>query len=159
MFEALPFKITGHVLIEDDLGKIYVDQDNAVHPQNMARVMARSLSNESNAPIYRIAFGNGGTLTDAAFTITYNTPNDGQPPDVRTWDSRLYNETYSEVIDESSPLLGTDPGSASLRPRTPSAPRSRCRSSSSSIPFHRRTAPPSISPASDTARGRHPSRS
>lgn len=112
MFEALPIKITGHVLIEDDLGKIYVDQDNAVHPQNMARVMARSLANESNAPIYRIAFGNGGTLTDAAFTITYNTPNDGQPPDVRTWDSRLYNETYSEVIDESSPLLGTDPGSA-----------------------------------------------
>jgi len=33
-------------------------------------------------------------------------------PDVRTWDSRLYNETYSEVIDESSVLLGTDPGSA-----------------------------------------------
>jgi hypothetical protein len=82
----------------------------------MARVIARALSNESNYNIHRIAFGNGGTLTDAAYTITYNTPNDGQPPDVRTWDSRLYNETYSEIVDEGNlalnPDLGTDPGSA-----------------------------------------------
>ena len=112
MFDQLPFHVTGHVHIEDDLGDVLLDKSNAVHPQNMARVMARALSNESNSQIYRIAFGNGGTLTDAAFTVTYNTPNDGQPPDVRTWDSRLYNETYSEVIDEGDVLLGTDPGSA-----------------------------------------------
>jgi len=112
MFEALPLNVIGHVHIEDDLGDVLLDKFNAVHPQNMARVMARALANESNAPIYRIAFGNGGTLTDAAFTISYNTANDGQPPDVRTWDSRLYNETYSEIIDEGDPLLGTDPGSA-----------------------------------------------
>ena len=109
-------KVDGHVFIQDDLGKVYLDKHNAVHPQNMARIIARALSNESNAHIHRIAFGNGGTVTDAAFTTTYNTPNDGQPPDVRTWDSRLYNETYSEIIDEGNltinPLLGTDPGSA-----------------------------------------------
>jgi len=109
-------KVDGHCHIEDDLGNVVLDKDNAVHPQNIARVIARALSNENNSHIHRIAYGNGGTVTDAAFTVTYNTPNDGQPPDVRTWDSRLYNETYSEIIDEGNlsinTLLGIDPGSA-----------------------------------------------
>lgn len=112
----LPINVNGHVKIVDDLGKVYVDKDNAVHPQNIARVIARALSNESNYNIYRIAFGNGGTEVDAAYTITYNPPNDGQAPDTRTWDSRMYNETYSEIIDEGNqtlnPDLGSDPGSA-----------------------------------------------
>lgn len=112
----LPFTVKGHVNIVDDLGNVLLDRDNAVHPQNMARVIARALSNESNYTVWRIAYGNGGTQTDAAFTITYRTPNDGQPPDTRTWDSRLYNETYSEIIDEGNPTLnpelGVDPGSA-----------------------------------------------
>ena len=77
MLELLPLHVIGHVHIEDDLGEVHLDKFNAVHPQNMARVMARALANESNENIYRIAFGNGGTLTDAAFTITFNTPNDG----------------------------------------------------------------------------------
>lgn len=112
----LPISVKGHVHIEDDLGAVLLDKDNAIHPQNMARVIARALSNESNFGIHRIAFGNGGTLVDSAFTITYNTVNDGQSPDVRTWDSRIYSETYSEIVDEGNavlnPLLGTDPGSA-----------------------------------------------
>jgi hypothetical protein len=112
MLELLPIHVKGHVHIQDDLGKVHLDRGNAVHPQNMARVIARSLANESNASIYRIAFGNGGTLVDAAFTVTFNTANDGQPPDVRTWDSRLYNETYAEIIDDSDALLGFDLGSA-----------------------------------------------
>jgi len=112
----LPLSVIGHVHVIDDLGNILLDKDNAVHPQNCARAIARAFANENNFRIHRIAFGNGGTQTDAAFTITYRTPNDGQPPDVRTWDSRLYNETYSEIVDEGTPglnpLLGTDPGSA-----------------------------------------------
>ena len=116
MKNNLGLAITGHVLVQDDLGQTLLDEFNAVHPQNMARVIARSLANEFNYNIHRIAFGNGGTQVDAAFTITYNPPNDGQPPDTRTWDSRIYNETYSEIIDEGSislnPDLGTDPGSA-----------------------------------------------
>jgi len=113
---SLPLEIKGHVKVEDDLGNVLVDQNNAVHPQNMARVIARALSNENNYIINRIAFGNGGTEIDAAFNITFKTPNDGQPPDTQTWESRLYNETYSEVIDDSNTaLLGTDPGSAGPR--------------------------------------------
>ncbi len=111
------FGVKGRVKVVDDLGHVLLDEEpNAVHPQNMARVIARGLANEPNHSIHRIAFGNGGTLVDAAFTITFNTPNDGQPPDTRTWDSRLYSETYSEVVDEGdlalNPSLGVDEGSA-----------------------------------------------
>lgn len=111
----LPFNVMGHVKIADDLGNVHVDKNNAVHPQNMARIIARALSNEDNYRVHRIAFGNGGTEIDAAFTITFKTPNDGQPPDTQTWESRLYNETYSEIIDDSNSALGTDPGSSGPR--------------------------------------------
>lgn len=114
----LPVVVKGHCKIVDDLGNVLLNKDNAIHPQNMARVIARGLSNEHNYYINRIAFGNGGTTVDAAFTVTYKTPNDGQSPDINTWESRLYNETYSEIIDDGqsvlNPDLGTDPGSADL---------------------------------------------
>ncbi len=113
---TIPLEIKGHVKIVDDLGNVLLDQDNAVHPQNMSRVIARALSNEDNFKINRIAFGNGGTTIDAAFNITFKSPNDGQPPDIQTWESRLYNETYSEIVDDSNTAaLGTDPGSAGPR--------------------------------------------
>jgi hypothetical protein len=115
---AMGVTMIGHCHIVDDLGNVLLDKYNAIHPQNMARIIARALANEPQSSIYRIAFGNGGTLVDAAFTVTYKTPNDGQSPDIATWDSRMYNETYSEIIDEGmttlNPLLGTDPGSADL---------------------------------------------
>lgn len=110
MHDLLPVVVKGHLTIEDDLGNVLVDKDNAVHPQNLARVISRALANESNYFIKRIAFGNGGTDIDAALNITFNTPNDGQTPDTRTWDSQLYNETYSEIVDDSDPDIGTGPG-------------------------------------------------
>lgn len=114
----IPVTVIGHCHIEDDLGNVLLDKTNAIHPQNMARIFSRALANEPNSFIHRIAFGNGGTVVDAAYTVTYRTPNDGQPPDISTWQSRLYNETYSEIIDDGlttlNPLLGTDPGSADL---------------------------------------------
>ena len=112
---SIPMIVKGHCKIEDDLGNVLLDKDNAVHPQNMARVISRALSNESNFRIHRIAFGNGGTDIDAAYTVTFKPPNDGQPPDIQTWDSRLYNETYSEIVDENNINLGVDPGSADDR--------------------------------------------
>ncbi len=64
---------------------------------------------------------------DAAYTITYRTPNDGQSPDISTWDSRLYHETFSKIISASmngingitqtnviNPSLGKDLGSADI---------------------------------------------
>lgn len=116
--QSFSVQADGHCRIVDDLGNVLLDQHNAIHPQNMARIIARALANEPHSSIYRIAFGNGGTLVDAAYTVTYKTPNDGQSPDIATWDSRIYNETYSEIIDEGqttlNAALGTDPGSADL---------------------------------------------
>lgn len=116
--DYIPVSVKGHCKIVDDLGNVLLDKDNAIHPQNMARVIARALSHEHNFYINRIAFGNGGTIVDAAFTVTYKTPNDGQSPDIYTWQSRLYNETYSEIIDAGqdvlNPELGFDLGSADL---------------------------------------------
>lgn len=114
--EFIPVTVKGHVNITDDLGNVLLDKDNAIHPQNMARIIARALSNEHDFFINRIAFGNGGTIVDAAYTVTYRTPNDGQTPDVATWNSRIYHETFSKIIDDGqtvlNPLLGQDPGSA-----------------------------------------------
>lgn len=107
----LPVQMSGHVLItEVDTGKVLLDKTNAIHTQNMSRIIARALSNEENSNIFRMAFGNGGTFIDAASNTVYNPPNNGTNGE--GWESRLYNETYSEIVDESDPNHMTDPGSA-----------------------------------------------
>lgn len=107
---SLPIQIDTQILIYDDkTGELLRDEKNAVHSQNMARVIARGLANETNHFFKRIAFGNGGTFRDAAGNLVFNPPNDGRDG---SWESRLYNETYSEIIDDSDVNYGTDPGSS-----------------------------------------------
>jgi hypothetical protein len=97
------FNLTGHVKITDDsTGEVLLDKYNAIHPQNMARIISRGLANEDNSTFYKLAFGDGSANG-------VNPPNDGS---VAGWQSRLYHETYSEVVDESSAAFGTDPGSS-----------------------------------------------
>lgn len=114
--------VNGHCVITDDTGTVLLDKHNAIHPQNMARIFARALANEQNSCINRIAFGNGGTTVDAALTITYRPPNDGQNPDIASWDSRLYHETFSKIIDDGqvtiNSSIGMDPGSADINTGT-----------------------------------------
>lgn len=106
----LPVQIDTRVIISDSTtGEVLVDKPNSIHSQNMARILARGLSREANYYIRRMAFGNGGTFRDAAGNLVYNPPNDGRDG---SWESRLYNETYSEIIDDADPLFGEDPGSA-----------------------------------------------
>jgi len=107
MKEGLAVKIAGHVRIVDDLGSVLVDKKNAIHPENLARVISRALSNENNFFIERMAFGNGGTNIDAAQSITFNSPNNGVN-DGLGWQSNLYNETYSEVVNENINLAGIE---------------------------------------------------
>lgn len=109
-------RVIGHVVIKEhdkagDAGRVLLDQTNAVHPQNMARIFARALANESNYFIHRIAFGNGGTDIDVASNIIYNPPRDGLNPGDNHWEARLYNETYSEIVDDSNLNIGDGPGS------------------------------------------------
>jgi mRNA-degrading endonuclease toxin of MazEF toxin-antitoxin module len=109
--EVAGLTVKGHVYITDEsTGEVLLDQDNAIHPQNMARIIARALANEENGIIHRIAFGNGGTFIDVGGNIVYRQPNDGN--NGAGWEARLYRETYSEIVDDGDALLGTDPGSA-----------------------------------------------
>jgi hypothetical protein len=103
--------INGHVKIVDETtGVVLLDKDNAIHSQNMARIISRKLANEENSILYRMAFGNGGTFVDAGLNVTTREPNDGT--NGGGWEVRLYKEIYSEIIDNSDPDFGTDPGSA-----------------------------------------------
>lgn len=114
MNNSAHLQMIGHVRVYDttdaDNPQLIREKHNAIHPQNMSRIIARALAGEANHGIYRIAFGNGGTVVDAAYRITYKTPNDGFAPDPTGWRSRLYNETYTEIVDENSLLMGTGPG-------------------------------------------------
>lgn len=108
--EFLPVSITTQITIKyTDTQEVIHQGSNAIHPQNMARIISRALSNEPNSIIYRIAYGNGASYTDSAGNTIFKSPNTGA---VDGWQSRLYNETYSEVVDEDSVYFGTDPGSA-----------------------------------------------
>jgi hypothetical protein len=104
------FGVKGHVLITNSkTNDVIFDKYNSVHPQNMARIIARALAKEPNYYIYRVALGNGGAQYVAG-QIVINPPITGS--DGSGWQSRLYNETYSEIVDADDPLVGTDPGDA-----------------------------------------------
>lgn len=106
--EQLTVGFSTRVIIDDpDTKELFLDKSNAIHSQNMARAIARGLSDENNSIIYRIAFGNGGSSIDAAQNVVLNPPNDGTRGE--GWESRLYNEVYSEIL--SGPFVGQDPGS------------------------------------------------
>lgn len=110
MNDGMQVSIETNVLIRDETNDtVLLDKSNAIHPQNMSRILARGLSNELNSIIHRIAFGNGGTFKDVGDNLIFNAPNDGK---IAGWESRLYNETYAEIVDESDPNLGVDQGSA-----------------------------------------------
>jgi hypothetical protein len=62
MSDQVNIPISGHVKIVDrNTGEVLLDKNNAIHPQNMARVIARGLAHEPNAWVFKLALGNGGT--------------------------------------------------------------------------------------------------
>ena len=94
-------KIKGHVkAFYKDNGEVVVDKFNAVHPQNMAKVLARGLANEPNQQIFQIALGNGGTYIDSTQSIVYNSPN------IIGLGADLYNTTYTEIVDDANTSVG-----------------------------------------------------
>jgi hypothetical protein len=105
MKQKLPITISGHCLITDDLGNTHLNQTNAIHPSNMSRIIGRILAHEDNFWIDRIAFGNGGTYYETQASVSYlklRPVNDGIAPDTAEWQSKLYNETYSEKVADGS---------------------------------------------------------
>ena len=105
----------GHVLIKDkDTGEVILDKKNAIHPQNMALAVARSLAHEDDGYIFTLALGNGGTFFNSSAALVYKSPNTVGAAD-------LYNETYSEQVDEQeagTPVTNSVVAAASPAPAT-----------------------------------------
>ena len=76
-------------------GEILLDRKNAIHPANLARVIARGLANEPKHHIYRIGLGNGGTYLDSAGVTRYQAAN------TVSLTAQLYNETYAELLTDT----------------------------------------------------------
>ena len=95
MKESAKFVFRNTVQIYDkNTNELLVDTTNDVHPQNMARVIAKALAHEPNSWIFKLCLGNGGTHIDSANQITY------LPPITTGIGATLYNQTYEEQIDE-----------------------------------------------------------
>lgn len=93
--------VTGHVKIQDrDTGEVLLDKDNAIHPENMGRCIARGLAREPNSYIYAVQIGNGGTKITGVAGQTGNI--DFLEPNIIGTDATLYNATYSAIVDEMS---------------------------------------------------------
>jgi hypothetical protein len=92
-------KIVGHVIIRDKAtGEVLIDKYNAINFENMSYALALSLADRPNGSIFQMVFGNGGSVVSAVGTITYF------PPNVVGQDAQLYNQTYSKIVDDLSPL-------------------------------------------------------
>lgn len=101
MNSSLQTNIKGHVLIKDaKTGEVLLDKFNAVHNKNMATAIARGLSANSNAGIFRIKLGNGGSSVSGISGIIFQSPNTVSPT------ATLYNSTWSEIVDANSSSVG-----------------------------------------------------
>ena len=110
----LSINTTGRILIHDILtGELILDAKNAIHPRNMALIVARSLAREDNGYIQKIAFGNGGTFRNSAGALVYKTPN------VLGSSATLYNQTYQILVDE---LTAGTPATNSVKALASPAP-------------------------------------
>lgn len=89
--------LQGHIKIHDpQSGEVLIDKRNAIHYENMSIALAESLANAGQGPIYKMAFGNGGTSVDPTGIITYLTPNSTGT------NASLYNQTFSKVVDDQA---------------------------------------------------------
>lgn len=100
MQEALLTKVSGHVLVKDDLGNVLVNKANAIHPGNMATAIARGLSNAANHQIWKLKLGNQGTYVDSSQQIVF------RPANTSGVTADLYNPTYYEVVDDADAGIG-----------------------------------------------------
>lgn len=91
--------IEGFVLVRDaETGEVLVDKKNAIHFENMSEALALSLANRAQGYLHEMVFGNGASTVSGTGSITYF------PPNVAGADARLYNQTYSKVVNDQSPL-------------------------------------------------------
>ena len=97
--ERLGLRVVGHVLIKDrETGEVIRDVFNAIHRENMSEALALALGDRPHGHVQSMVFGNGGSIVSAVGNINY------LPPNVDGADSNLYNQTFSKVVNDQSPL-------------------------------------------------------
>jgi len=108
--------VEGHIKIWDpESGEVMVRRRNAVNYENMSIAIASLLANATGSTstyeISTMRFGNGGTSIDGLGTVTYKATN------TNTSAGALYNQTYSQVVDEA--LTGTTDNQAIVSHTSP----------------------------------------
>lgn len=89
----------GRVLIRDGVtGEVLVQKNNAIHYENLSEAIALALANRVAGTVHEMSFGNGASTVSGTGAITYF------PPNVLGAEASLYNQTYSKVINDQSPL-------------------------------------------------------
>lgn len=88
--------MNGHIIIRDkETGEEIINKRNAIHYGNMARIVGQALNNVSEARIYYMAFGNGGTSVDTTGKIVYKTP---RVSEAFESSANLYSRTFKKIV-------------------------------------------------------------
>ena len=152
----------GTLKISDkETGTVLVDKRNAIHPGNMAYIMASALggkpasvnSSGSSPYINWMAFGNGGSTSTT--TISYRSPRvfttyDGLP--ITSSNSTLYSKTYQQEVVSTVYAPGEDMGGGNLVPENTSKVNFKVEMSHDDYEAMQQLSDPSITtPATDSS--------
>ena len=94
--DNMGMNVSGHILIRDkDTGQELVNKRNAIHYGNMAYIVAQALTNQDDAFIHYMAFGNGATSVDTAGKVVYKTP---RVTEGYESGANLYSRTFAKPV-------------------------------------------------------------
>tara|TARA_B100000809_G_scaffold13256_1_gene12084 strand:- start:167 stop:856 length:690 start_codon:yes stop_codon:yes gene_type:complete len=102
--DNMGLNVSGHILIRDkDTGQELVNKRNAIHYGNMAHIVAQALTNQDDAFIHYMAFGNGATSVDTAGKVVYKTP---RVTEGYESGANLYSRTFAKPVstDAENPV-------------------------------------------------------
>lgn len=102
--DNMGLNVSGHILIRDkDTGQELVNKRNAIHYGNMAYIVAQALTDQDNAFIHYMAFGNGATSVDTAGKVVYKTP---RVTEGYESGANLYSRTFAKPVstDAENPV-------------------------------------------------------
>lgn len=102
--DNMGLNVSGHILIRDkDTGQELVNKRNAIHYGNMAYIVAQALTNQDDAFIHYMGFGNGATSVDTAGKVVYKTP---RVTEGYESGANLYSRTFAKPVstDAENPV-------------------------------------------------------
>ena len=94
--DNMGLNVSGHILIRDaETKEELVNKRNAIHYGNMAYIVAQALTNQDDAFIHYMAFGNGATSVDTAGKVVYKTP---RVTEGYESGANLYSRTFAKPV-------------------------------------------------------------